>query len=134
MEAQASQSSAISQKSEREVVTLRESMKHLSVGWKQELESLKSDMTKREEKCRKECEEIGQKYGILVAQVKKERADYTTVKELRGDLGRVAKEWESSMTAQLSVVKEDVSKSQAESEAAGKMAQYVSTNFAFDRD
>jgi len=101
-------------------------MKHLSVGWKQELESLKSDMTKREERCRKECEETGQKYGILVAQVKKERADYATVKELKGDLGRVAKEWESSMTAQLSVVKEDVSKSQVESEAAGKMAQDVS--------
>jgi len=126
MEAHVSQANAISQKSEREVVTLRESMKHLSVGWRQELDSLKSDMTKREERCRKECEEVGQKYRGLVEQVKKERSDYAAVKVLRGELERVVKEWESSMTAQLAEVKQGVSNSQAESEAAGKVAQDVS--------
>lgn len=106
-------------------------MKHLSVGWKQELESLKSDMTKREDRCRKESEEIGEKYLKLVELVKKERAEYATVKDLKGDLERVAKEWESSVTAQLADVKAGVSKSQVESEAAEKMAQYVSMKSTF---
>lgn len=106
-------------------------MKHLSVGWKQELESLKSDMTKREDRCRKESEEIGEKYLKLVELVKKERAEYATVKDLKGDLERVTKEWESSVTAQLADVKAGVSKSQVESEAAEKMAQYVSMKSTF---
>lgn len=132
MEAQVSQSNAISQKSEREVITLRESMKHLSAGWKQELESLKLDVTKREERCRKEGEEMGAKYRKLVEEVKEERAAYASVKELKADLERVATEWESSVKAQLADVKAGVSKSQVESEMAGKIAQYVFINLIFN--
>ena len=126
MEAQVSQSNAISQKSEREVITLRESMKHLSAGWKQELDGLRSDIMKREERCRKECEEIGEKYRKLVELVKKERAEYASVKEFKAALERIATEWESSLKAQLAELKAGLSKSQVESELAGKIAQYVS--------
>lgn len=126
MEAQVSQSNAVSQKSEREVITLRDSIKQLSVGWKQELESVKNEVGKREEKCKKEAEEIGRKYVRLLELVKEEREERTRVQELRDAMDRLQEEWEGSMKGELKGLHDGVQRSEKDSAEANKIAQYVS--------
>ena len=85
MEAQVAQCTAVSQKSEREYITLRDAIKHLGDGWKQDVERLKREMHERETKWKKEAEDVGFKYRRLLSQVEKERALQTSVKELKAE-------------------------------------------------
>ena len=48
METQVQQSTAVSTKCEREYLTLRDSIKHLSEGWKTDVDKLKKEMNERE--------------------------------------------------------------------------------------
>ena len=66
MEAQVAQCTAVSQKSEREYITLRDAIKHLGDGWKQDVERLKREMHERETKWKKEAEDVGFKYRRLL--------------------------------------------------------------------
>src|SRR5882762_3891669 len=49
MEAALSESTALSQKSEREYITLRDSLKSMTESWKQDIERLRDEMRKKEE-------------------------------------------------------------------------------------
>jgi hypothetical protein len=56
MESALSKSTALSQKSEREYITLRDSIKSLAESWKSDMEQLREEMQKREDKWRGEAE------------------------------------------------------------------------------
>src|ERR1700733_11562660 len=70
MEHALSESTALSQKSEREYITLRDSLKAMTDGWKADTERLREEMTKREEKLQAEAEGMGRKYKRLVEELK----------------------------------------------------------------
>ncbi|KAH8108321.1 hypothetical protein DFH11DRAFT_1634401 [Phellopilus nigrolimitatus] len=130
MEAQVHQSSAVSQKSEREYITLRDAIKHLSEGWKQDVDKLKREMQEREAKLRKEAEDVGGKYRRLLEQAEKERKARSTVEELRaGEMG-LQGEWERLLRAQIDELRISVQRSEQESTRAGKTAQDVSNELS----
>jgi hypothetical protein len=56
MESALSKSTALSQKSEREYITLRDSIKSLAELWKSDMEQLREEMQKREDKWHGEAE------------------------------------------------------------------------------
>lgn len=70
MEHALSESTALSQKSEREYIILRDSLKKMAEDWKGDAEKLREEMTRREEKLRAEAESMGKKYRMLVDEVK----------------------------------------------------------------
>ena len=127
MEAQVAQCTAVSQKSEREYITLRDAIKHLGDGWKQDVERLKREMHERETKWKKEAEDVGFKYRRLLSQVEKERALQTSVKELKAEEERVKREWEDALLKQIQELRTGIQRGESETSTAGKTAQYVST-------
>ncbi|THH07317.1 hypothetical protein EW145_g3458 [Phellinidium pouzarii] len=126
METQVQQSTTVSQKSEREYVTLRDGIKHLSEGWKQDTAKLKKEMQEREAKLRKEAEDIGKKYQRLLEQIEKERKARSTVDQLRSEEERVRDEWTRAFRMQVDELRERILLSEQESTMAGKIAQDVS--------
>ena len=54
MEAALAESTALSSKSEHEYITLRDSLKGMKVAWRADVDSLREDMCKREERWRGE--------------------------------------------------------------------------------
>lgn len=73
METHLAESTALSTKSEREYITLRESLKHLTEGWKADLSRIKEDTQRREKTLRSEAEKMGKKYEELVKVAEEER-------------------------------------------------------------
>lgn len=73
MESQLAESTALSAKSEREYITLRESLKHLTEGWKADLLRIKEDTQRKEKALRVETEKMAKKYEELVKVAEEER-------------------------------------------------------------
>jgi hypothetical protein len=80
MEAQVAEATSVSQRSEREYITLRDSIKHLSDQWQKDLEQLKADFKTREDGWRKETEDMGLKYRSLMKLV--QATQYVTIPTL----------------------------------------------------
>jgi predicted nucleic acid-binding Zn-ribbon protein len=74
MEANLAESTALSAKSEREYITLRDSMKHMVDGWKADVERLKEEMSRKEQDWKKEAEQLGKKYEDLQKFIQAERS------------------------------------------------------------
>ena len=129
MEAQLSQSTATSQKCEREYITLRDAVKHLSEGWRLDVERLKKEMNEREAKLRKETEEISEKYRKLLEQVDKERESQGSVKAILAEERRIQKEWEETFGKQLNDLRGSLQRSEQDSSTAEKTARYVQYYF-----
>lgn len=123
MEAQVQQSTTVSQKCEREYITLRDAIKHLSEGWKNDVERLKKEMQEKEGKLRKQAEETGEKHRKFMEQVKKERECHSLVESIRIEEKLVQKEWEESLRAQIDELRESLRRSEHDSSMAGKTAQ-----------
>ena len=70
MENALAESTALSQKSEREYITLRDSLKKMAEDWKTDAERLRAEMTKREKRLQEEAEGMGKKYRLLVEELK----------------------------------------------------------------
>jgi hypothetical protein len=66
METALAQASMSSQKSEREYVTLKDSIKGMVEGWQREVKMLREDVKKKEDEWGKEREEVALKYKSLL--------------------------------------------------------------------
>lgn len=73
MEISLAESTALSAKSEREYLTLRDSVKHMVEGWKADVEKLKDDMEQKEREWKAEAELMGKKYQTLCKLVEDSR-------------------------------------------------------------
>ena len=108
LETALTESTAVSQRSEREYVTLRESIKGMVEGWKTDTENLREEMRKREERWRKEAEMVGQKYRKLVEEVKAVQDEREKVESLRAEDQKTTKELEDSFREELDRLKAEV--------------------------
>ena len=73
MEVTVAESTALSAKSEREYLTLRDSLRHLTESWKTDLAKVKEDLGRREVELQKEAEAMAKKYADLCKVVEEER-------------------------------------------------------------
>ncbi len=83
MESALAESTALSQKSEREYITLRDSIKGMTESWKQDTERLRDEMRKREDKLQEEAKKLGKMYADLVNEIKKSQEGKEAVKRLK---------------------------------------------------
>ena len=61
LETSLSESTALSSKSEREYITLRDSLVSMKTAWKSDVDALKEDINRREDKWKKADEELGER-------------------------------------------------------------------------
>lgn len=134
MEASLADASARTQKSEREYIALRDSMKGLVEGFKTDAASLREEMKKREEKVKAEAAAAASKYVKLAEQVKKDQEEggSSQVKKLLAEHQRVLKEIEAALQTEVDSLKEDVAKSGKDSEQASKTAKLVIPPYFLD--
>ena len=129
MEAALAESTALSSKSEREYITLRDSLKGMKSAWRTDVDSLREDMRKREERWRGEVETTGKRYAKLVEESKARKADVQSVGLLREEDARIRREVEDEFREEIRALKERVQSSSAASEKAEKTAECVSSSF-----
>ncbi|KAJ7880006.1 hypothetical protein B0H14DRAFT_2708232 [Mycena olivaceomarginata] len=130
MEAALAESTALSQKSEREYITLRDSIKGLVEGFKGDADRLRAEMTKREAKWRGEAEGAGRKYRVLLEEIASAGEGRAEVKEAREKEKEAQRKLEEGWVEEIRRLKEEVERSNAESEAAGDTARQLAAELA----
>ncbi len=129
MEAALTESTALSSKSEREYITLRDSLKGMKTAWRADVDSLREDMNKREERWRNEAEVAGKKYAKLLEDSKLRKADVASVQQLREEDARIRHEVEEEFREQIRGLQEQVRSSSEASVRAEKTAECVLLSF-----
>jgi hypothetical protein len=125
MEAALTESTTLSQKSEREYVTLRESLKSMAESWKSDAEGIRMEMQKREDKVRQESEEIGRKYTKLLEDIQTVKGDKKSIELLRAKDTNLGKEVEEAFLEQISTLRKEVETSSKESDEAVQTSKCV---------
>ncbi|KAI0292257.1 hypothetical protein BC826DRAFT_1105543 [Russula brevipes] len=130
MEAALAESTALSSKSEREYITLRDSLKGMKTAWRADVDGLREDIRKREERWQSEAETTGKKYGKLLEEGKARKAGLQTVEQLRDEDLRVRREVEEDFREQMRTLKEQVQSSSEASKKAEKTAEHLAGELA----
>ncbi|KAI9458180.1 hypothetical protein BJY52DRAFT_1170283 [Lactarius psammicola] len=130
MEAALAESTALSSKSEREYITLRDSLKGMKTAWRADVDSLREDMNKREERLRNEAEVAGKKYAKLLEESKLRKGDVASVQQLREEDTRIRHEVEEEFREQIRGLQEQVRSSSEASGRAEKTAEHLAGELA----
>ncbi|KAJ7622940.1 hypothetical protein DFH06DRAFT_1059603 [Mycena polygramma] len=130
MEAALAESTALSQKAEREYITLRDSIKGLVEGFKRDGDRLREEMTRREERWRGEAEGVGRKYRLLLEEIKGAGEGRAEIQAAREADREAAMELEKGWQEEIRRLKEEVNRSSKESEEAGDTARQLSAELA----
>lgn len=125
MESALAESTALSQKSEREYITLRDSIKGMTETWKQDTERLREEMRKREDKLQEEAKKLGKMYGDLVTEIKKSQEGKGAVKKLKEEDYKLSVDVEKYWTEQIRLMRQEFEQQSQTSEAANKTAKCV---------
>jgi len=128
METALAESTALSSKSEREYITLRDSLKGMKSAWRADVDGIREDLRKREERWRNEAETMGKKYAKLLEENKARKSDLQSVGQLREEDARIRREVEEEFREEMRALKDRVQSSSAGSEKAEKTAEYASTS------
>jgi hypothetical protein len=131
METSLAESTALSSKSEREYITLRESLKGMKTAWRADVEGLREDMRKREERLRSDAETAGKKYAKLLEESKARKAEVQDVEQLRQQDARIRHEVEEGFREQIRALTKEVQSSSEASKKAEKTAECV-LSISFD--
>ncbi|KAG5340394.1 hypothetical protein C0989_001812 [Termitomyces sp. Mn162] len=125
MKAALSESTALSQKSEREYVTLRDSIKGLVESWKADAERLREEMQIREDKVRVEAESIGRKYKKLLEEIEAAETGRAEVEKYQELDKKATRDMEKAWQDEITQLKLEVEKSNRETEVATAIAEQV---------
>ena len=123
MKAALAESTALSQKSEREYITLRDSIKGLVESWKTDADRLREEMRKREDKVRAEAEMVGKKYRVLLEQVRDAEGQRNEVERIKTEDRKGATELEQAWQDEIRRLRSQVEKSVGDSAAANATAE-----------
>lgn len=123
MEVALNESTALSQKCEREYITLRDSIKGLVESFKKDSDRLRDEMRRREEALRGEAESAGKKYKLLVEKIKSAEGERIDVKKLFEEEKRLNKEVEQAWLEDIQRLKAEIEKSDKETEEATSTAK-----------
>jgi hypothetical protein len=123
MESALTESTALSQRSEREYITLRDSVKHLTDSWKHDIDRLKDEMRKREDKVKGEGERLGKMYKDLVSELKKAQEGEQEVKQLWDRDKKQDEEVKKVWVEEIERIKQGVERQEKKSDEAHRIAR-----------
>jgi chromosome segregation ATPase len=128
LEASTAEAAAVSHKSEREYLTLRDSLSSMVEGWKSEIKELKNEMKRREDRWAKDAEEMGAKYRSLVKLIQKsERSDF---KEAVEGVHKVHDQAETYFREEIGKLSELIQTSAQQAGTAEQTSQELSAELA----
>ncbi|KAH9832640.1 uncharacterized protein C8Q71DRAFT_713927 [Rhodofomes roseus] len=134
METALTEATARSHKAEREYVVLRDSLKGLVASFQADTDAIKEEVRKREDKILRDAEEMGKRYARLVAEVRREREDGSSVvgeaKRLREENERIRKEVEESFREDIQQLRSEVDRQGKESDEAWRTARNLAEELA----
>lgn len=130
MESALAESTALSSKSEREYLTLRDSMKGMVESWKRDTDRLRDEINKREAKHKAEAEKIGKDYKQLMQEMKKADRGKEDYKKLKEENEARNVEVEKMWTDEIAKMRADLEQSNKESENAVKTAKVLEEELA----
>jgi hypothetical protein len=125
MEAALAEATAHSARREREYVTLRDALRSLTDSFRADHAALRDEMRKREERARKEAEEVARKYGRLVEEVREAEAARLRVKEVRKEEEEVKEELREEWAREIRTLRETVERSGKDEAEALRIARSV---------
>jgi len=125
MEAKLAESTASSQRSEREYITLKESIQGMGEQWTKELDALKTDFKAREDEWKKQVEDSGLKYRTLTKLVQATQAERARIESLKAEKLKIDTEFEKSFREELSSLSEAIKESHLGSQESTKVAVHV---------
>ena len=125
METALAESTALSSKSEREYITLRDSIKSMTESWKSDTDRLREEIKRREEKWKVEEQSMGKKYRLLVEEVQAAETARLQSVDLREENTRIGKELEEAWAEEISAMRTAMEKSNKDSEEANATAKCV---------
>lgn len=124
MEHALTESTALSQKSEREYITLRESLKSMTESWKHDADRLRDEMTKREDKLKAEAEAMGKKYKKLLQELGKDDGkEKDSIKGLREQDEQLRKQIEEAFREEIGSLRKDMNKVSGDGDEANQTAK-----------
>jgi len=130
MEAALAESSALSAKSEREYITLRDSIKGMVDGWKRDTDRLRDEVLKREARCRADGEKIAKDYRQLVQELRKTEKARVQLQALRKEDAAKTGEVEAMWAGEIEKMRGEVERSAAETAEAVKRAKVLEEELA----
>ncbi|KAH7890888.1 hypothetical protein F5I97DRAFT_1839663 [Phlebopus sp. FC_14] len=130
MEAALAESTTLSQKSEREYITLRDSIKSMTESWKHDTDRLRDEMRKREDKLKKEAESVGKKYKLLAEEMKAAQQQQTTIKDLQSEDSKIRTEVEEDFREEIRQLKAQVEAQSRQSDEAVETARALAGELA----
>lgn len=125
MESSLTESTARTQKAEREYATLRDSMKDLVRSFETDAANLRDEVKRREDKLKVDAEEMGKKYKLLLEQVQKERESggLGEIKWLLYENKRLTEQMETVLKEEMVTLRGEVDRHAQESDEAIQTAK-----------
>lgn len=93
--------------------------------WKSDVDMLREEMNKREERWQKADEELGGKYNKLLEEVAKGKGQRESLEELKKKDAELRESIENSFRDEIGRLKEQVERETKEQQKASKTAEYV---------
>ena len=125
MEATVAEQRSRTQKSEREYTTLKESIEGMKRYWKTDIDALKEEMNRRDEKARSEATTMAKKYRRMADELKAPQTDGDSIKKMKTEDDKIRKEIEDGFRDQIKLLKEEMAKQAKENSEAVGTARFV---------
>lgn len=132
MEATVSEQRARTQKSEREYTTLKESIEGMKRNWKTDIDALREEVNKKDEKGRAEASVIAKKYRKMADELKASQTGGESIKKMKAEDEKIRKEIEDGFRDQIKMLKEEMAKQANENSEAVDTARFDLTRLDFN--
>jgi len=125
MEATVVEQRARTQKSEREYTTVKESIEGMKRNWKTDIDALREEMNRRDEKARAEATAMAKKYRKMADELKASQTDGESIKKMKAEDEKIRKEVEDGFREQIKILKGEMEKQAKENSEAVGTARFV---------
>ena len=125
MEATVAEQRSRTQKSEREYTTLKESIDGMKRNWKTDIDALKDEMNRRDEKARTEGVAMAKKYRKMADELKASQTDGKSIKKMKAEDAEIRKEVEDGFRDQIKLLKDEMDKQAKENSEAVNTARFA---------
>ena len=125
MEATVAEQRSRTQKSEREYTTLKESIDGMKRNWKTDIDALREEVSRRDEKARTEGVVMAKKYRKMADELKASQTGGESIKKMKAEDEKIRKEIEDGFRDQIKLLKDEMAEQAKENSEAVNTARFV---------
>jgi len=126
MEATVAEQRSRTQKSEREYTMLKESIEGMKRSWKSDIDALREEMNRRDEKVRVEAATVAKKYRKMADDLKATQSGGESIKKMKAEDEKIRKEIEDGFRDQIKTLKAEMANQAKENSEAVGIARELS--------